>query len=102
MKRNRQGLCPGSQSARDAAYRRDGGRCVMCFRKPAVPHELEPRSARAPGHPDTFRMSNIVCLCVGCHDRWHFGPGLREFRRAVWARAAGLGVKGEDFSERSK
>ena len=79
---NRSGKLSASEHKRLQAevIKRDKGRCVICLGSPVQVHELEHRSKYRPLSDKTFRLDNMVCLCPHCHDTWHFGPHLKEFR----------------------
>ena len=63
---------------------RDGGRCVVCGRRPTQVHEIIPRSA-LPGKDSEsilFSIENRCCLCLRCHAEVH----------TVWGRVMLLGL----------
>lgn len=68
-------------------YARDGGRCVLCGRKPVQVHEIEYRSKGRPQSEKIFRLENMVCLCEYHHRLWHESE---SFRKAAKARLKDL------------
>lgn len=70
-------------AAREAAARRDGGRCVRCGKPVESFHHRQGR-----GGPDPHRLSGLISVCGdgvrGCHGWIHAHPDL--------ARAHGLMV----------
>ena len=73
------------QRVRDAAWKRDAGLCVDCFRAgkitPAeeVHHiiELTPLNIRQPSI--ALGMDNLVSLCRECHKKRHGAHGGRRY-----------------------
>lgn len=65
------------QSQRLTAYARDKGRCVVCLGPGQQCHHRQGR-----GGKDPHRLSNLLTVCGGCHDRIHRSPA--ESYAAGW------------------
>lgn len=59
------------------AIERDNGLCVMCGRVASDVHHIVFRSQLG-----TSELSNLACLCRGCHDKAH-GIQAREVREKL-------------------
>ena len=57
-----------STKTKKAVYERDNGLCVVCGRVGTPNAHYIPRSKGGLG-----TEKNIVCLCLGCHNKFDFG-----------------------------
>lgn len=75
---------PQWKAARLMAKRRDGWRCVQCGAKGRI--EVDHITALRHGG-DPFDLSNLQCLCPGCHarkTRLEIGLGRENPERDAW------------------
>lgn len=63
---------------RQAVIERDGYRCVLCFSTPVEIHEMVPRSRHRRNSSKVFNAENMICLCTGCHLKWHTDMAFKK------------------------
>lgn len=72
---------PSWQAQREAAIKRDGGKCVICGDPEVHVHHIIPfRRFGAENHKEANKLSNLICLCREHHAEWE-GIPLRPDRR---------------------
>ena|SRR5690625_3432660 len=62
-----------SKVTKEKIYKRDGGLCVVCFKKADDFHHVKYKTQNGRGV-----FTNGVCLCRKCHDKAHSYKDLRK------------------------
>ena len=79
MKSKRSKACDISKKVKDLVWERDGGKCIVCGSRYAMPNShFIRRSQNGRGIPE-----NIVTMCQSCHRKYDQGSERMEMEQFV-------------------